>query len=282
MGLRDLMKVNNSTKPGRIESAQNLMKSSWTIYIENAGKTAKIQRTEEDDKIEDILSYMDSLESLFNKIVTNALDMVECSRKLASSYHDFGQSIITLGLNEGDDLGGVLSDVGKSLHILSTGANNHSENEVIEFQEPLDEYNRMLKSVKDAISLRETKKNDYVRALTNLEVEQAQYNKLLGNPNNDSKIASKEDQVANLQRVAEEYKVNYDQTTEQLLRDFDTFMSQKVVDVKTILRKFVKLQIEFSQLKQKTWEAVDSSLHASITTTTSSDDIYLFICFLFI
>ena len=67
MGLRDLMKVNNSTKPGRIESAQNLMKSSWTIYIENAGKTAKIQRTEEDDKIEDILSYMDSFMTITQK-----------------------------------------------------------------------------------------------------------------------------------------------------------------------------------------------------------------------
>jgi hypothetical protein len=215
---------------------------------------------------------MDSLESLFKKIVTNTLDLVECSRKLSSSYHNFGQSFITLGLNEGDDLGGVLSNVGQSVHILSTVANNHSENEVIEFQEPLDEYNRMLKSVKDAISLREKKKNDYVRALTNLEVEQAQCNKLLGNPNNDAKISSTEGQVATLQRIAEEYKVNYDQTTERLLRDFDAFMSQKVIDVKTILRNFVKLQIEFSQLKQKTWEAVDSSLQTSIITTASTSN----------
>lgn len=255
-GLKQAISLSKNLKPKRLSAASELAKSTWNMYVGNGGKSATLDKSPEDMQVDEILGYIMDLEKIMTKTSAAASNIVLRTRKLAHAYNDFGVALTSLGLCEGDSFGEKLSKIGETMDGASTGTNVHAESEELKFQEPLEEYSRLVQSVKNAVSLRNEKRGNYVSALTTLEVDEAAYSKLLGQAGKESAARSKEETVQKAQTAANQAKEEYEQTTKRLIRDFEQFRKTKVGDIKEILMNFVVLQLEFDTKLEREWGAM--------------------------
>ena len=258
-GLKQAITLSKNLKPTATKTAKDLAKSTWSLYVGKQGKTATIEKTDEDVQVDEILTYILDLEKIMNKVSAAATSIVERSKKMAYSYHEFGSAVTNLGLCEGEEFGGCLSKFGEKMDEFSNAINEHASAEEMKFQEPLDEYARLVQSVKNAITMRNEKRSSYITALTNLEVDQASYNKVLGQGGKESEAMKKEAAVEKSQSNADSAKAEYEEVTRRLIRDFDQFKRTKTGDIKEILLNFVNLQIEYERCSSLNWEALDLS-----------------------
>ena len=139
---------------------------------------------------------------------------------------------------------------------MSVSATKHSESEAFELEEPLEEYARYASSVKAAVQIRQDKKSAYIVALTDLEVKQAAYNKILNQTGKEKEVATKQEAMEKAQSAVDRAKSEYEAVSEKLLSEFEQFKRQKSVDIRNILLSFVRLQIEFSKKCEQSWSDI--------------------------
>ncbi len=133
--------------------------------------------------------------------------------------------------------------MGSSADSLSVTASAHAEQEAIKLLEPLEEYARMLASIKIAMQQRQDKKVTYMNAMGDVEGKQNAYKKLLGVPGKEAQASAKEQAVQAAQEVTDSAKIEFERVSERLLTEFETFKNQKALDMKEIILNFVTLQV---------------------------------------
>lgn len=215
---------------------------------------AQLEASSADQKIEEIQQSIAAMERQMQNIAKHSESLVKKSREMSHALDEFGQSFTALGVSEGgDSLGTALTQIGTAVDLISVSGTEHAEAEVTRLQEPLEEYVRMVGSVKAAMAVRQERKAGYIAILTDLAVKQAAYQKLLGTPGKEEQAAAKEEAVKAAERSAEQAKVEFEQITQRLLKDFETFKSQKASDIQEILLNFVNLQIDFNRKSEQMW-----------------------------
>lgn len=133
--------------------------------------------------------------------------------------------------------------MGTSADTLSVCASAHAEQEAIKLLEPMEEYARMLASIKTAMQQRQDKKSVYISAMSDVEAKQNAYKKLLGVPGKEAQASAKEASVQAAQEVTDAAKLDFERVSERLLTEFETFKNQKAMDMKEIILNFVTLQV---------------------------------------
>jgi hypothetical protein len=133
--------------------------------------------------------------------------------------------------------------MGTTIDALSTLSAAHAESESIKFLEPMDEYARMINSIKHAIHQRQIKKDIYLSSLADFESKQSAYRKLVGIPGKESQAKAKEQSMTAAKEVYEAAKVEFEKVSERLLFEFDCFKSQRAVEMREIIVDFVSLQV---------------------------------------
>jgi hypothetical protein len=126
---------------------------------------------------------------------------------------------------------------------LSSSCQSFAEDEVVKLVEPLEEYSRMLLSVKAAMQQRQNKKNAYLNCMVDVEAKQNAYRKLLGAPGKEGQVEAKEAAVVVAQKAADAGKVEFEKVSERLLTEFEVFKNQQAIDIKQIITDFVNLQV---------------------------------------
>jgi sorting nexin-1/2 len=169
--------------------------------------------------------------------------LVKHNRVMANALFEFGQAFTWLGQSEGDALGAALTQMGNTADQLSVLATENAEAESIFLDEPLEEYVRLLSSVKIAMKRRQDKKNAYVNAILDLEAKQAAYNKVLGVSGKEETVNAKLALVEKSQSLVDTTRVEYEEVSERLLEEFDRFKREKAEDMKQILLNYVNLQV---------------------------------------
>jgi sorting nexin-1/2 len=227
----------------------------------------EIEKTTTDMKIEEIGQYVAALEKQLQNVNKHATLMVKRSRDSGHTLFEFAQSLTWLGQCEGDELGSALTQMGTALDTMSVAATKHSESEMTELEEPLEEYARYTASVKAAVQVRQDKKGAYIAALTDLEVKQAAYNKASSTPGKEKDAAAKQEGVEKAQQAVDKTKSEFDAVSEKLIVEFENFKRQKSSDIRNILLSFVKLQIDFSKKCEQSWAEVVPVLEAMATSS---------------
>lgn len=245
--------------------------SSWFESKVNAltstNSQAGLEKNAADLKFEEILQYITHLETQMSSVSKHTSILVKHNRAMANSLFEFGQAFTWLGQSEGDSLGAALTQMGNTADQLSVLATENSEAESILLDEPLEEYVRLLNSVKIAMKRRQEKKNVYVDAILDLEAKQAAYNKVLGVAGKEESANSKLVLVEKSQSLVDTSKIEYEEVSERLLEEFDRFKREKAEDMKLILLNYVNLQVQFNKKTEKAWSDLLPHLK-DITTET--------------
>ena len=137
----------------------------------------------------------------------------------------------------------IYIQVANTTSTLSTTTQRHAEAETIKLAEPLEEYTRMMSSIKTAINQRQIKKQDYITCLIDLECKQNSYRKSKDIPGKELQANNKEILVNTAQIATESSKLEFEKISEKLLNEFEIFKNQKAVDFKEIILNFVNLQV---------------------------------------
>ena len=133
--------------------------------------------------------------------------------------------------------------MGSSLDSLSSVTSQHAEAETVKFLESIDEYARMVGSIKTAIQQRQIRKDSYFQAMVDLETKQTAHRKLVGIPGKENQLRSKEQAAQLAQEHFDAAKVEFEKVTERLLVEFEIFKSQRALDMKEIMVDFITLQV---------------------------------------
>ncbi len=188
--------------------------------------------------------------------------LVKRSREVSTAMFEFGQSITWLGQSEGDVIGTALTQMGTSADTLSVSASAHAEQEAIKLLEPLEEYSRMLTSIKTAMQQRQDKKTAYLNAMSDLDGKQNAHRKLIGVAGKESQASAKEQAAQVAQEATDNAKLDFEKVSERLLNEFELFKNQKALDMKEIILSFVALQIEFNQKSEEAWSELLPKIQA--------------------
>eukprot|EP00602_Paraphysomonas_sp_CaronLab_P003556 CAMPEP_0185028212 /NCGR_PEP_ID=MMETSP1103-20130426/13844_1 /TAXON_ID=36769 /ORGANISM="Paraphysomonas bandaiensis, Strain Caron Lab Isolate" /LENGTH=449 /DNA_ID=CAMNT_0027562561 /DNA_START=1 /DNA_END=1350 /DNA_ORIENTATION=+ len=212
-----------------------------------------LEKNAADLKFEEILQYVSQLENQMESVSKHTSNLVKQNRALANALFEFGQAFTWLGQSEGDALGAALTQMGNTADQLSVLATENAESECVMLEEPLEEYVRMLASVKMAMKRRQEKKAMYVNAILDLESKQSSFSKVRGVPGKEDVANAKLALVEKSQSNVESARVEYEEVSERLLEEFDRFKREKAEDMKLILLNYVNLQIQFNRKAEKAW-----------------------------
>lgn len=169
--------------------------------------------------------------------------MVKRSSEIAAAFNDMHQSLFALGQTESESISFGFSQLATSLDQLYGLTEKHADSETINFAEPLQEYSRMLGSIKAAVHQRQEKKNMYLQAMGDVDAKQAAHRKVMGVPGKESQAKAKEQAVINSQEACEQARKEFERVTERLLTEFEVFKTQKGIDLKDTLLSYVNTQV---------------------------------------
>lgn len=232
--------------------------SGGTSWLEGSltaltGSKPDLEKSAADLKIEEVSAYISQLEKQMTNITKHAESLIKRNRELSKAMFEFGQSFTWLGQSEGDAVGSALVEMGSTAESLSNNAQSHAEGETLKFVEPMEEYARMLASIKLAMKQRQQNKVHYINCIVDLESKQASYQKLLGVAGKEAQATAKEQAVVNAQQAADASKVEFERVSERLLTEFDLFKNQKAADVKEIILSFAQLEMDYSKRCEELW-----------------------------
>lgn len=229
-----------------------------------------LEPTQADIKVEEIAAYVKNLQKHISSITKKADALLKQEKEMSRAYFEFSQSFTYLGQSEGDALGSVLVEFGKSTENLSKASANSTVNQVVQFLEPLEEYNRLMDSIKMSLGHRQNAKTNYLNSLGELYTKQNAYRKLLGVPGKESQAVMKEASVSNAQDYADEMKVEFEKVSHSLLRDFELFKCQKASDMKRTIMSFIHLQVDYNNDAERIWSALYPKVEALAVTDFES------------
>ena len=228
-------------------------KAATTMANVATNKTVNIEKTASDLKIEEILEYLNQLENHMSSVSKGTSLVVKRNRDMANALFEFGQAFTWLGQSEGDFLGTALIQVGNAADQLSVTSTEFSETESLEFEEPIQEYFRLVGSVKSTIFRRQSKKSIYINAISDLDSKQSSYTKALSMAGKEDIAAKKQKDLELAQQYVESAKGDLDAVTDVLLNEFEKFKSEKAADIKTLLANFAKMQGDYHRSAEKIW-----------------------------
>jgi len=259
--LKSKQEDSKATKPQLATKAMSWMEGTINT-IQNSGKKAEIEKSAADVQIEDLGNYMEALQKQMNLLTKHAATLIQRYRESCSTMYELGQAYILLGQTEGENVGQGLIQLGTTADGVSVLNATRAEASTLQLLEPMDEYLRLVASVQNALQQRKDKKSAYVDALTDLEVKQNAYNKSNTTPGKEEVARQQQEKVAQAQSKSDQLKIDYDQCTEKLLAEFETFKYQKAVDFRSIIIKFVESQIEHHKKSEEMWMGVLPSLNS--------------------
>lgn len=232
---------------------------------QTTGHKAELERTSADERFEEIAAYLTTLEGHLDKMSKAATAMVRRSRQAADELSEFSQGVGGLGGCEVDSLSTGLRQTGSSLDQAAQAASGRATDALLQLDEPLQEYVRLLRNLKAALKRREDRKAAYALAVSDLESKQAAHSKAAGAPNEEAKQAA----VDKAQAHCDSCKEAYEKVTTELQEEVECFKVQKTSDLKIILTKWVQLQVDYCRRAEETWTGMVPALN-DITASSGS------------
>lgn len=169
--------------------------------------------------------------------------MVRRLKESSTHLFEFGQSLNFIGQTEGDVIGSALAHMGETMESLATTYAAQADEEVSKFMEPLDDYSRMMNSVKSAIQQRQDKRNTYIAALADVDAKFSASKKVQGVVGKEAIARQKEEALVLAEEHRDRMKLEYERVTDRLLAEFEVFRVRKAIDIKEIVNNFVDMQV---------------------------------------
>lgn len=158
-----------------------------------------------------------------------------------------------LGQSEADALGDALGKMGETADSLSVLSAEHAEKEMAQFEEPLQDYLKMIHAVKLALQRRHEKRLTYSTCLTGVETKQSALGKLRMQIGAEAKVYAAEMSLRRAQEAAEVAREDFATVSQRVLREVDRFKREKAEDMRKTVLDYINLQVEYNKRMEEIW-----------------------------
>lgn len=240
---------------------------------------AEIDRSPEDVKIEEMAEYIQKLEKQFSTVAKHSEGFVKRLRDAGATQFELGSALSVLGQSDADDASGDLVQFASTIERTSNAYSTLSEAALVRFHEPMEDYVRLMGSVKAAIQRRADKKRAYVAALTDVDAKGAMLRKAQSAPGKDT--SSKEAALQGAEAMRDAAKADFERVTERLLQEFESFKEKKVQDMRQLMANYVDFQASHTRSLELLWEEIaprlqGQSVHRHSANSNNSNNNLLF------
>lgn len=235
-------------------------------------KKTELERTEADEKFEEIDNYLIVLTDRMTKVSKCATALAKRDRQVAEEIFSFSQGLNMIGQCEGGSLSNALIQSGSSIDQLSQAASKRADKELVEFDEPLQEYVRTMHGLRKALNRRAELRKAYGAAVTDLDAKQTAYQRVQGTGRDDE--AKKQAAADKAQQDCDSAKEVYERVSLELQEEFEIFKARKPVEIRDILLKWAEHNISYCQRAQETWSGLTSTVQTIVPTDYDEDGHY--------
>eukprot|EP00270_Netrium_digitus_P010289 TRINITY_DN3187_c0_g1_i1.p1 TRINITY_DN3187_c0_g1~~TRINITY_DN3187_c0_g1_i1.p1 ORF type:complete len:401 (-),score=131.29 TRINITY_DN3187_c0_g1_i1:86-1288(-) len=211
-----------------------------------------------DDECEKLKLYASALETHFLDCQKQAYRLVKKKRDLGAAMGEFGTAMMELGQGEGGTIERACIDVGQRLNQLSTLAQSESNELLMNFEEPLKEYIRILQAVKATLHDREMAFKQQNELAADIELKTSKLTRLKASspPPRGDRLLELEMDVKDAIKRAEDAKARYSDILKHTKAEIIRFQKEKMADILKILSDFARLQADVSRDTTAMWRAI--------------------------
>lgn len=215
--------------------------------------TGELVKSPDDDLFDEINRYIHGLDSQMKNVSHQASALVRKGKEIANGLFEFGLAFNLLGQSEADALGDALGKMGETADSLSVLSAEHAEKEMAQFEEPLQDYLKMIHAVKLALQRRHEKRLTYSTCLTEVETKQAALGKLRMQIGAEAKTYATEMSLRRSQEAAEAAREDFATVSQRVLREVDRFKREKAEDMRKTVLDYINLQVEYNKRMEEIW-----------------------------
>jgi sorting nexin-1/2 len=230
--------------------------------------TGDLVRSPDDDLFEEIHRYISVLDKQMTSVSQQASGLVRKGKEIANGLFEFGLAFNLLGQSEADALGTALSEMGGTADRLSVLSAEHADREMREFEEPLQDYIKLIHAAKLALQRRQEKRVTFSTCLAEVESKHVQLGKLRMQIGSEAKAYSTEMSLRRAQEAADVAREDFAAVSQRVLREVDRFKREKAEDMRRVVLDYINLQVEYNKRMEEIWatlipklEAVQSDSH---------------------
>jgi sorting nexin-1/2 len=218
--------------------------------------TGDLVRSPDDDLFEEIQRYVNGLDNQMRNVSQQASGLVRKGKEISNGLFEFGLAFNLLGQSEADALGGALLCMGETADKLSVLVAEQAEQEMAQFEEPLQDYIKTIQAVKLALQRRHEKRVTYSTCLADTESKQQQFYKLRSQIGSEAKAYSLEMSTRRAQEAADMARDEFCACSQRVLREVDRFKREKAEDMRRTVLDYINLQVEYNKRMEEIWSAL--------------------------
>jgi sorting nexin-1/2 len=215
--------------------------------------TGDLVRSPDDDLFEEIQRYVHGLDTQMRNVSQQASGLVRKGKEIANGLFEFGLAFNLLGQSEGDVLGDALTRMGETADRLSVLSAEHAEQEMEQFEEPLQDYIKLIHAVKLALQRRHEKRLTYSTCLSEVDSKQQQLGKLRAQIGSEAKAYAVEMSLRQGHEAAELARDDFCTVSQRVLREVDRFKREKAEEMRWTVLNYIQLQVEYNKRMEQVW-----------------------------
>ena len=233
--------------------------------------TGDLVRSPDDDLFEEIQRYVGGLDNQMKNVSQQASGLVRKGKEIANGLFEFGLAFNLLGQSEGDALGDALTRMGETADRLSVLSAEHAEQEMAQFEEPLQDYIKLIHAVKLALQRRHEKRLTYSTCLSAVESKQQQLGKLRAQIGSESKAYAVEMSLRQAHEASEIAAQDFATVSQRVLREVDRFKREKAEEMRWTVLNYIQLQVEYNKRMEQVWASLIPQLEQAGNSSGSSN-----------
>merc|ERR1719232_2295462 len=214
---------------------------------------ADLVRSPDDDLFEEIDRYIQSLDQQMKNVVQQASGLVRKGKEIANGLFEFGLAFNLLSQSEADALSVALSKVGDAADSLSVLTAEQAEKEMASFEEPLQDYIKIINAVKLALQKRHERRITYTTCLNDVQTKQNNLARLRGVFGKEDRAYQAEMSLHRAQIASDAARDDFATVSQRLLREVDRFKREKAEDIRSTVIEYINLQIHYNKHMEEVW-----------------------------
>lgn len=224
--------------------------------------TGDLVKSPDDDIFDEIHRYIHGLDNQMRNVSHQATGLVRKGKEIANGLFEFGLAFNLLGQSEADALGDALAKMGETADRLSVLSAEQAEKEMAQFEEPLQDYIKMINAVKLALQRRHEKRLTYSTCLSEVDSKQSQLGKLRAQIGQEGKAYAVEMSLHRAREAAQVAQEDFATVSQRVLREVDRFKREKSEDMRRTVLDYINLQVEYNKRMEQVWAVLIPQLES--------------------
>ncbi|KAG2173376.1 hypothetical protein INT44_008728 [Umbelopsis vinacea] len=230
---------------------------SFGETISNAATSPFTKFVEVDEWFDTRRNQLDILDGQLKSLLKSVEAVVKQRKDLGTASFDYGDSMIALATAElNRPLSVHLTVLGELQQKMKDLHEKQAKNDILTLEHTIDEYIRLIGSIKVAFNSRAKAYQIYQNTASDLAKKKAAYEKLKVQPKTrQDKLSQSEQEITAGEQKVESYRKEFEEISKLIKSELDRFDKEKVEDFKTGVENFLESIIENQKQIIALWES---------------------------